>query len=71
MTGYYDHVTTKVCSRDAHLYPGTWMIEGPIDWEGIYEYWSKIVAYCKRHHIVMGRHEEVKNDNRKNMGNRY
>ena len=66
MKGIYDHVTTMICKKGERMYPGTWMIEGPIDWEGIYEYWSGIVAYCKRHHIIMGRHEEVVNEVRRN-----
>lgn len=60
MTGIYDHVTTMICEKGEQQYPGSWMLKERLDWEGVYEHWSRYVAYCKRHHIVMGRHEEVK-----------
>ena len=60
MTGIYDHVSTMICEKGEQLYPGSWMLNERLDWQGVYEYWSKYVAYCKRHAIVMGRHEEVK-----------
>ena len=62
MTGIYDHVTTMIYKKGERIFPGSWMLDEPMDWPGIYIEWSKIVAYCKRHHIVMGRHEEVKNE---------
>ena len=61
MTSAYDHITTRICKKGEQQYPGSWMLDEPMDWPGIYKEWSKIVAYCKRHHIIMGRHEEVKN----------
>jgi len=62
MTSAYDHITTRICKKGEQQYPGSWMVDGPMDWPGIYEEWSKILAYCKRHHIVVGRHEELENE---------
>lgn len=61
MTGIYDHVTTMICEKGERMYPGSWMVREHFDWPGIYIEWSKYIAYCKRHHIVIGRHEEVAN----------
>ena len=62
MKGAYDHITTRICKKGEQQYPGSWMLDEPMDWPGIYKEWSKIIAYCNRHHIIIGRHEELKND---------
>ena len=61
--GMYDDVTTLVCKRGEQTYPGSWMMNKPLQWDLVYKYWSRYIAYCKRHAIVIGRHEElIKNE---------
>lgn len=58
--GIFDDVDTLVCKRGERGFVGSWMLDGPLDWGEVLPYWIKYVRYCKRHHIVIGRHEEVK-----------
>ena len=68
MKGLYDHVTTMVCEKGERIYPGSWMLDHPLDWDGVLDYWLNYLDYCDRHHIFVGWHDEaklnVKNNNR-------
>ena len=56
----YDDVNSLVCKRGERTFAGSWMFSEPLDWDLVYEAWAGIVSYCNRHHIVIGRRDEVK-----------
>ena len=58
-TGIYDNVTTLVCKKGERTYPGSWMLDQPLNWDDVLVYWLKYLDYCDRHHVAVGRHDEV------------
>ena len=57
----YDNLNSLACKRGERTFAGSWMFSEPLDYDSVYDAWASYVSYCNRHHIVIGRHDEVKN----------